>query len=102
MRYIHYLTAEEAVRNIRSGNRVFLHGSAATPVHLINTLLKRHAELENVELVSITTLGDIHFDDFVAIETVILNWIDAVGVVGKAEIFSVKTIGVDYNLPALF
>lgn len=59
---INYITADEAVKKIDSGNRVFLHGSAATPVHLIQALQKRHSELRNVELVSITTLGDIDFD----------------------------------------
>jgi acyl-CoA hydrolase len=43
--------------------RVFVHGSAATPVHLIQAMQDRHAELENVELVSITTLGDVDFDN---------------------------------------
>jgi acyl-CoA hydrolase len=49
-----YISAEQAVQLIKSGNRVFLHGSAATPVHLIKALQNRHAELQNVELVSIT------------------------------------------------
>lgn len=57
-----YVSAEEAVKNIHSGNRVFLHGSAATPVHLIKALQQRYNELRNVELVSITTLGDVDFD----------------------------------------
>ncbi|MEO5563530.1 MAG: acetyl-CoA hydrolase/transferase C-terminal domain-containing protein [Chitinophagaceae bacterium] len=57
-----YVTANEAVKLIRSGNRVFLHGSAATPIHLIKALQKRYAELNNVELVSITTLGDVNFE----------------------------------------
>jgi acyl-CoA hydrolase len=57
-----YISAEQAVQLIKSGNRVFLHGSAATPVHLIKALQNRHAELQNVELVSITTLGDLDFD----------------------------------------
>jgi len=56
-------TAADAVKAIRSGNRVFIHGSAATPVHLIEALQKRHAELKQVELVSITTLGQIDFND---------------------------------------
>lgn len=55
-----YISAEEAVQLVQSGNRVFLHGSAATPVHLITALLKRQ-ELNDVELVSITTLGDLDF-----------------------------------------
>ena len=29
------LSAEEAVKKIKSGDRAFLHGSAATPVHWI-------------------------------------------------------------------
>ena len=57
-----FSTAAEAVQLVKSGNRVFLHGSAATPVHLIQALQDRHAELQDVELVSITTLGDLDFD----------------------------------------
>ena len=57
-----YITAEEAVRLVKTGDRVFIHGSAATPVHLIQALQARHLELEGVELVSITTLGDVDFN----------------------------------------
>ena len=57
-----YCTAEEAVQTVKSGYRVFLHGSAATPVHLIKALQKRHAELNKVELVSITSMGNIDFN----------------------------------------
>jgi acyl-CoA hydrolase len=57
-----YTTADAAVRQIRSGNRVFIHGSAATPVTLVNAMQERHMELKDVELVSITTLGDVNFD----------------------------------------
>lgn len=56
-----YIPAEEAVKLVKSGDRVFLHGSAATPLHLINTLFKRAHELKNVELVSISTFGDIQW-----------------------------------------
>jgi acyl-CoA hydrolase len=58
---IKYSTAEEAIRLVQSGNRVFIHGSAATPVHLVKTLQARHTELKEVELVSITNMGDIDF-----------------------------------------
>jgi acyl-CoA hydrolase len=57
-----YVSAEEAVKIVASGNRVFIHGSAATPVVLVKALQNRHSELSNVELVSITTLGDINFN----------------------------------------
>ena len=50
-------TAEEAVNSVKSSDRVFIQGSAATPTKLLSTLLKRKNELHNVELVSITTLG---------------------------------------------
>lgn len=61
MMYQHkYKTAAEAVQLIASGNRVFIHGSAATPLHLVRALQQRHAELEDVELVSITTLGELN------------------------------------------
>lgn len=56
-----YIPAEEAVKLVKSGDRVFLHGSAATPLHLINTLFKRAHELKNVELVSISTFGDLEW-----------------------------------------
>src|SRR6185312_1866267 len=56
-------TAEEAVKVIQSGQRVFIHGSAASPVYLIKALQNRYTELNNVELVSITTLGNINFNN---------------------------------------
>ncbi|MGF1924175.1 MAG: acetyl-CoA hydrolase/transferase family protein [Bacteroidia bacterium] len=58
-----YITADEALLQVKSGDRVFIHGGAATPVPLIEALQERHHSLKNVELVSITTLGDVNFDD---------------------------------------
>ena len=60
---IMYQSAEDAVKIINSGNRVFIHGSAATPHFLLQALFKRKSEIKNVELVSITTLGDSIFDE---------------------------------------
>lgn len=57
-----YITATEALACVQSGDRVFIHGSAATPIPLVKALLDRHQELRNVELVSITNLGDINFN----------------------------------------
>ena len=56
-----YVSASQALECIQSGNRVFIHGSAATPVSLVKTLLTMHDRLRNVELVSITNLGDLDF-----------------------------------------
>ncbi len=58
-----YTTAENAVSVVQSGHRVFMHGSAATPVHLIRALQQRHDELRGVELTSITSLGEVDFSD---------------------------------------
>jgi len=52
-------TAEEALQVIQSGDRVFVHGSAATPLFLLEHLKARAGELRNVELVSVSTFGDI-------------------------------------------
>lgn len=60
---INYQSAEDAVKVIKSGTRIFVHGSAATPLHLLKALINRRHELENVEIVSISTLGDGIFDE---------------------------------------
>jgi acyl-CoA hydrolase len=52
------ISAEKAVEFIKSGDKVFLQGSAATPLVLINALEKRASELKGVELISVSTLGE--------------------------------------------
>jgi acyl-CoA hydrolase len=52
---------ENAVKSVKSNSRIFVHGSAATPTLLLKELFKRKNELSNVEIVSITTMGDIEF-----------------------------------------
>ncbi|MFN7793593.1 MAG: acetyl-CoA hydrolase/transferase family protein, partial [Cyclobacteriaceae bacterium] len=53
-----FVSAAEAVKLVRSGDRVFVHGSAATPTLLLDALAKRSPELREVELVAISMLGD--------------------------------------------
>lgn len=57
------MTADEALTAVKSGDRVFIHGSAATPVPLVKAMQVRHRELQDVELVSITTMGDLDFEN---------------------------------------
>ena len=52
---------ENAVKSVKSNSRIFVQGSAATPTLLLKELFKRKNELSNVEIVSITTMGDIEF-----------------------------------------
>ena len=54
-----WLSAVEAVRLVRSHQRVFVQGSAATPLTLLRALFARAGEVEDVEVVSISTLGEI-------------------------------------------
>lgn len=53
-----YVTGEEAVSIIKPGNRVFVHGGAATPHFLLRKLAERAGSLWNVEIVSISLQGD--------------------------------------------
>jgi acyl-CoA hydrolase len=54
-----YVDIKEAVAKIESGNRVFVHGSAATPIALLKALFRRKHELKDVELISLSTYGEI-------------------------------------------
>ncbi|MEC5157184.1 acetyl-CoA hydrolase/transferase family protein [Chryseobacterium sp. MP_3.2] len=54
-----YVSAEEAVSLIKSGDRIFSHGSACTPNLLIDELAKQASRLQNVEFVSITQQGNV-------------------------------------------
>lgn len=59
--HLNYTTAAEAVAHIQNNDRVFIHGSAATPLTLVNAMLARAGELKGVELVAISTFGDINW-----------------------------------------
>ncbi|SKB86176.1 Acyl-CoA hydrolase [Soonwooa buanensis] len=54
-----YVSAEEAISIVKCGDRVFSHGSAATPNFLIDELARQASRLQDVELVSITLQGNI-------------------------------------------
>ena len=57
-----YCTLQQAVSLVESGNRVFIHGSAATPLPMVEALLNRANEINNIELVAISTYGDINWN----------------------------------------
>ncbi len=58
-----YISGEEAVKAIKPGHRVFIHGGAATPQHLLRKMVDRASELFDVELVSISLQGEAPFAD---------------------------------------
>lgn len=56
---VQYVSAEEAVSMIQSGNRIFSHGSACTPNLLIDELARQSSRLRGIEFVSITQQGNV-------------------------------------------
>lgn len=52
------VTPQQAVSLIRSGDRVFVHGGAATPHILLDALAERKNELENVQTIHMHLEGD--------------------------------------------
>jgi len=52
------ITAEEAVKVIKSNDRVYIHAAAAAPQALINAMSERHEELRNVEVCHLHIEGE--------------------------------------------
>mgnify|MGYP006374570301 CR=1 FL=1 len=52
-----YVSAAEAVKIIKSGDRIYLHAAAAAPSVLTNALAERASELRNVEICHLHTEG---------------------------------------------
>lgn len=50
-------TAAEAISHVKSHDRIFIHSVAMAPQSLIQALVARHAELEDIELVHVHTEG---------------------------------------------
>lgn len=57
-----YVSAEQALQIVQPGQRVFIHGSACTPVFMLHQLALQAPRLKEVELVFISMYGDIEID----------------------------------------
>ncbi len=57
-----YVSPQEALSIIQSNQRVFVQGSACTPVYLLHQLALEAHRLNNVELVFISVQGDVEVD----------------------------------------
>jgi acyl-CoA hydrolase len=55
------VTATEAVKIIKSNDRVYIQAAAAAPQELIYAMYKRHEELKNVEICHLHTIGKAHY-----------------------------------------
>lgn len=99
-----FSSADDAVKQITGNSRVFVHGSAATPQTLLKALFRRKNELSNVELVSITTMGDFDLTPELLGESFFINSL----FVSKSVREAVNTRKGDYvpvflsEIPALF
>jgi acyl-CoA hydrolase len=60
---VNYISGEDAVRVIKSRDKVFVHGGAATPHFLLEKMVDRAVELSHVELISISSQGAALFAD---------------------------------------
>lgn len=56
-----YVTAEEAVKIVKSGDRVYLQAAAAAPTLLTNALTERASELRNVEICHLHVEGEARY-----------------------------------------
>jgi acyl-CoA hydrolase len=57
------VTAEEAVKIIKSNDRVYIQAAASAPQSLINALTERHEELRNVEICHLHVEGKTPYAD---------------------------------------
>ncbi len=55
--------AKTAVQVVKSGNRVYLHGRCSTPTPLIEALVARGEELQDVELLPTLSFGPVPYTD---------------------------------------
>jgi acyl-CoA hydrolase len=70
---INYIKSSEAVKLVKSGNRVFIHGSAATPRTLVNELFNTAGSIQDVEIVCISTYGDLDWNRPEVLQSFYLN-----------------------------
>lgn len=70
---IHCKTPAEAIQYVKNGQRVFVHGSAATPSSLVGALLDRAGEITGIEIVAISTLGELDWNRPTVRKHVFLN-----------------------------
>ncbi|MCX7877688.1 MAG: 4-hydroxybutyrate CoA-transferase [Ignavibacteria bacterium] len=58
---IKYVSADEAVKIVNSGDRIYIHSNSAYPKTLVEALCRRADELRNVEICHLMVLGDLPY-----------------------------------------
>ena len=60
---MNYTSVQEALKNVQSGDRVYVHAAAATPTYLTDALTARASELSEVEICHLHTFGEAKYAD---------------------------------------
>lgn len=68
-----FTTAQEAVKAVQSGDRVYVHAASATPTILTNALTDRASELSGIEMCHIHTYGEAKYADIAYKDTFFVN-----------------------------
>lgn len=58
---LNYVTPDEAVKIINSGDRIYIHSNSAYPKTLVEAMCRRAGEIENVEICHLMVLGDLPY-----------------------------------------
>jgi acyl-CoA hydrolase len=78
------VSLEQAANYVKPGDRVFIQGAAMTPNTLINAICKRYRELQEIEIISIHTDGEVLFAQDPYLESFRINSCFVGGNVRKA------------------
>ncbi len=57
------VTPEEAVKNVKSGDKLVIQPGCATPLELIRALVDRKNELEDVDIYHILVVGELPYTE---------------------------------------
>jgi acyl-CoA hydrolase len=68
-----FIDIDTALSLINTGDRVFIHGGAATPVWMLNMLLAKAPSIRDIELVAISLHGDINWNSPEVLSSFYLN-----------------------------
>ena len=60
---MNYTSVQEALKDVKSGDRVYVHAAAATPTYLTDALTARASELNEVEICHLHTFGEAKYAD---------------------------------------
>ena len=57
------VSADEAVKVIKSGDKIIIHANCAFPIPLVNAMVNRKDELEDVKIYHALSVGDLPYLD---------------------------------------